>query len=298
MDIDYVFPYVNNNDPKWREIAEKYYPGSKRQPQRYRELGFFKYLLRGISENMPWINSIIMLVDFESQVPEWLNTDTNIRIVTLDEFVPSEFLPTFNSNTIEMFLADIPGLSEGVIYGNDDFIPLSAISEVDYFNDDGCPKISYSIKYRLNNSFRRQCKRNWDVVARHLNNLSIGKGKFCEQSHEPQAITLSLLKQASIITENDRLSSITTIRDFKRKNLSQYIYFDYAIATNACIKRKSYYAFKELTRQNLGDIIDIITNKKKKWICLNDSEKTQMDIIGDIIKALDTIYPQKCKYEK
>ena len=36
------------------------------------------------------------------------------------QFIPNNFLPTFNSCTIEMFIGNIKGLSEYFIYGNDD----------------------------------------------------------------------------------------------------------------------------------------------------------------------------------
>lgn len=298
MKIDYVFPYVNCSDPAWVKMAEEYFPGKSWKSCRYRDLGFLRYLFRAFSENMPWLNSIILLVDFKSQVPKWLHTEnTNIKIVTLDEFIPKEYLPTFNSNTIEMFLADIPDLSEHIIYGNDDFIPLQPLKENDYFTSEGIPKISYKVKYKINTHFRGQCKRNWNLVYQHFNNLPISKDTFYEQTHDPQAITLSLLRETTDLLKEDMLASITRKRDFS-KNYSQYIYFNYAICSGNYRFREKYHLFKELKTKNLPIIVDTIRNSTVKWICLNDSEKTDMNIIKDIIRALDMRYPRRCIYEE
>lgn len=297
--VDYIFPYVDSSDPNWQKMASAYFPNKTWKPQRFRELGFLKYLFRGFAENMPWLHNIIMLVDFKSQIPKWLKLEnTNIRVVTLDEFVPKKYLPTFNSNTIEMFLANIPDLSEYLIYGNDDFIPLSKSEITDYFTDEGLPRISYKLKDSARTAFRKQCKRNWDIVAAHFPDINLGKGKFYEQLHCPQPITLSLLKEASEVLEKERINSITRKRDFNGKNLSQYIYFNYTIVSRKCEKKNGDYVYKDLTVNNLKSIIKEIECSKNKWICLNDSAKTKLSIIKDIIKELEEKFPDKCTYEK
>lgn len=43
-----------------------------------------------------------------------------MHVVRHEEFIPSEFLPTFNSGTIECFLHRIPGLAPCFVYANDD----------------------------------------------------------------------------------------------------------------------------------------------------------------------------------
>lgn len=297
--VDYIFPYVDSTDPNWQKMANKYFPDKKWPPQRYRELGFLRYVFRGLAKNMPWLNEIIILVDFESQIPDWLNlNNTNIRVVTLDEFIPEKYLPTFNSNTIEMFLAKIPGLSEYLMYGNDDFIPISESKISDYFTENGLPKISYKLKNSVNTPFRAQCKRNWNTVAKYFPNIKLKNNDFYEQLHCVQPITLTLLQEASDLLEKERLESITRKRDFKIKNLSQYIYFNYAIASGKCEKRPGDYIFMELTEKKLKNIISEIKTNNNKWICLNDSSKTKTSIIKYIIDALNQKFPDKCHYEK
>lgn len=297
--VDYVFPYVNSLDLNWQKMARKYFTDKKWAPQRYRELGFLKYVFRGLAENMPWLNEIIILVSSKSQIPEWLDTNNDkIRIVTHNEFIPKKYLPTFNSNTIEMFLADIPDLSEYLIYGNDDFIPLSKLEISDYFTENGIPKISYRLRNTMKTAFQIQCKRNWDVVAKYFPDIKLKKNEFYSQLHCSQAITLSILQEASELLEKERLDSITRKRDFKTKNLSQYIYFNYAIASNKCEKKLCDYVFKYMTKKELKSIINEIEVGNNKWICLNDSVKTELNTIKFIINALEQKFPAKCICEK
>ena len=53
--------------------------------------------------------------------PDWLNLDhPKLKLVTHKEFMPNEYLPTYNSAAIELNLHRIEGLSENYLYFNDD----------------------------------------------------------------------------------------------------------------------------------------------------------------------------------
>lgn len=297
--VDYIFPYVNSLDPNWQKMARKYFTDKKWASQRFRELGFLKYVFRGLAKNMPWLNKIVFIISSKSQIPAWLDVNNDkIRIVTHDEFIPKKYLPTFNSNTIEMFLANIPGLSEYLIYGNDDLIPISKSEISDYFTETGLPKISYRLRDTMKTAFQIQCKRNWSVVAKYFPDIKLKKNEFYSQLHCSQAITLNILQEASELLEKERLDSITRKRDFKIKNLSQCIYFNYAIASGKCKMKSCDYVFKYITKKKLKSIIDEIKAGNNKWICLNDSVKTELDVIKFIISALEQKFPDKCIYEK
>lgn len=152
MKVSFVFPYVDGSDPAWRKEYAKWFGNELPERQRFRDLGFLKYVFCGIEENLPWIDEVVMLVSSQSQVPGWLR---NVRIVEHKEFIPEELLPVFNSNAIEMFLADVPGLNEGIIYSNDDFIPIGKMEYNDYFTSDGLPRMSYSEKIHPSSSYQK-----------------------------------------------------------------------------------------------------------------------------------------------
>ena len=139
--IDIVIPYVNNQDPVWQKEYEKYKNIKSsslhaNSEVRYRDWGTLKYLLRSIETNIPWINKVFIIVCSESQIPEWLDTSNpKLEIVLHKDYIPEQFLPTFNANTIETFLHRIKNLSEHFIYGNDDFFFLKPLEREDFFKD-------------------------------------------------------------------------------------------------------------------------------------------------------------------
>ena len=135
---DLVVPYVDANDENWRQVFRKYNANNNLQldngEERFRGQGeFFRFFFRGIEKNVPWINNIFLLVQSKSQVPSWLDT-AKIKVITHDQFIPKKYLPTFNSTTLEMFLWNIPGLSNHFLYANDDFFFLKELKYEDFFD--------------------------------------------------------------------------------------------------------------------------------------------------------------------
>ena len=52
---------------------------------------------------MPWIRNLYLIVSNKEQVPAWVNQE-NVKIVLHEDIIPAQFLPTFNSTAIEMFI--------------------------------------------------------------------------------------------------------------------------------------------------------------------------------------------------
>lgn len=296
--IDYVFPFVDHSDISWQQELKKYKGNTSIEPQRFRDWGFLRYLFRGFAENLPWLNKVVLLVATESQIPKWLNTDNEkIMVVTHKEFIPERFLPTFNSNTIEMFLPFVPGLSEHIIYGNDDFFPLLPCFPTDYFTEDGVPKVSYRVYKDHIKSFSKACQNNWLLAASRFGGNRLGKNVCHRQFHESQPITLTLMKEAYESMESEMLSSITRFRN-NLKNYSQYVYFDYVIAAGKCVKRDKLYTYYEMSNKNLGKILNTISGDGPKWVCLNDTRLTSENVVMKSVEAFGKKYPNLCEYEK
>ena len=120
--IDLIFPYVDNNDPEWQKLynenvvkhtsdeGKEWYANSV-GAIRFSQNDMLKYLFRGIEKYAPWVNRVHMIVQSDSQIPDWINRD-EVNIIYHKDFIPEEYLPTFNSCTIEMFLHNIKDLSE------------------------------------------------------------------------------------------------------------------------------------------------------------------------------------------
>ena len=140
--IDLVIPYVNNNDLVWRKNYVDFCGKNRLQEKIVEMLGamyggltFIYDQLKLAKKNMPWINKIYLLLSNEEQVIHSL-LPPNVVCVYHNEFIPGQFLPTFNSTTIEMFLWNIKGLSEKFIYANDDMLPTGALKPSDFFCGD------------------------------------------------------------------------------------------------------------------------------------------------------------------
>jgi len=137
--IDIVLPWVDGNDPMWQAEKKKYQQElntdcDANSEIRYQSWDNLHYWFRAVEKFLPWVNNIYLITC--GHVPEFLNTEhPKLKLVKHSEYIPEEFLPTFNSNTIEMNVHRIEGLSENYILFNDDTIPLMHIDEEYYFKN-------------------------------------------------------------------------------------------------------------------------------------------------------------------
>lgn len=136
--IDFVITWVDGSDPKWQKEKAKYDSNSgDNRKNRYRDWGLLKYWFRAVEQYAPWVNKIHFVT--WGHVPDWLDTSNpKLHIVKHEDFIPHEFLPTFNSVAIELFLHKIPDLSENFVYFNDDMF-LNAPVKPSYFFRNNLP---------------------------------------------------------------------------------------------------------------------------------------------------------------
>lgn len=136
MQIDYVIPFVDCTDPNWQTLYNQHTHNTILS-RRYRDNGTLKYQLRGIEKNFPWVNKVFIIVQSPSQIPKWLRVDhPKISIVYHNEYIPNEYLPTFNSVPIELNIHRIKELSNTFILSNDDILPIKPQESTNYFVDD------------------------------------------------------------------------------------------------------------------------------------------------------------------
>ncbi|MDV2912142.1 Stealth CR1 domain-containing protein [Pediococcus acidilactici] len=140
--IDFVVTWVDSNDINWQKKMNGHLKkmGKKQLmvgEERYHDFGFFKYWFRAVEKYAPWVNHVYVLTD--QQVPYFFTQSEKVTIVDHSEFIPKEYLPTFNSNSIEMFLDKIPELSEHFVYFNDDMLLNAPVTPSDFFDEHGVP---------------------------------------------------------------------------------------------------------------------------------------------------------------
>ena len=133
--IDFVVTWVDGNDPEWFKEKLKYLEHAGQSgdtPNRFRDWCTFKYWFRGVEKFAPWVNRVYLVTC--GHYPEWLNTaHPKLRLVKHTDYIPQECLPTFNSNTIEMFIHKIPDLNEHFVLFNDDIFLTAPTVPEDFF---------------------------------------------------------------------------------------------------------------------------------------------------------------------
>ena len=138
-DIDLVIPWVDGSDPAWQSQRNRYLKYKGTNDGFYRDNGLMRYWFRCVDRNMPWIRHIFFIT--WGHTPEWLDTKhPRLRIINHRDYLPHEFLPTFNSNTLSLNLHRIEGLSEHFIYAEDDIFFVGRQSPEDYFSEAGLPR--------------------------------------------------------------------------------------------------------------------------------------------------------------
>lgn len=295
-DIDVVIPYVNARDRLWMKdytTTTGIYTVSN---VRFRDWGSLKYLLRSISDNMPFVRNVILLLARESQVPEWLNQE-NVKIVYHRDFIPAQFLPTFNSCTIECFLYNIPDLSEYFLYFNDDMFPINPLAVSDFFTD-GKPHIDFlrHESYPTNNMYRIHCRNGLDLIAStfHKEKYPVGKLICPEHSIMPMRKSTTEIVGEACKAAIERSASMLRMP----KNLNQYIYPYYEYYTDHYVNDIYGYMYIDM-HESITDIRRALFSDMLQVVCLNDSDKVKdyKKTREELLKLLEEKFPNKCKYE-
>ena len=294
--IDIIFPYVDCNDPNWQALYNEAVTNRNNNDlvpkklatgdERFRENGLLKYVFRSIEKHIPWVNKVHMIVQSESQIPKWINRK-NVNIVYHKDFIPEEYLPTFNSGTIEMFLHKIEPLSNKFIYGNDDTFFNYNFKPTDFFLNN---RLVFGVKRRLLHK-----KWIWDTTLR-LNDqqlLRMSSSVIYEIQHTFTPHMKSLIADIHKIHKNKIYNSISQFR--MAKNYNHWIYGLYYYKNGKMINRHYKYGKEFISERSLNKLK---TNwNRYKSICLNDSDKTSPELIRQFIDLFEIHFPKKSKYE-
>lgn len=266
---DLIIPMVFDSDPLWQldfRRLNRTYHASDFDAARWRSWGTEHLLVKAIRKFMPWISTIHILLARESQIQDWMWKE-DVHVVFHKDFIPKRFLPTFNANTIEMFLHEIPGLSDRFIYGNDDMYPLAYLPP-EYFFDDGKPCQKYiRCKYpEKPNTFQRFCMNGLNMIAadfgQHFTDTWMVSG------HGFSPFLKSTCEKVWELHGEQILSSITA--DRTPTNYNQYIYGYYQHFSGQYSKNIPPHV--TLSVAFPPQEIERIMNKGFGVVCVNDHE--------------------------
>lgn len=175
--IDFVVTWVDGSDPDWIKEKQKYSSQMIEQASntaaRFRDGGTLVYWFRAVEKYAPWVNHVYLVTC--GHKPSWLNLQNEkLRFVSYDDFMPKEYLPTFNTNPIELNMWRIPGLSEHFVYFNDDMFVNRPVKPEDFFVN-GLPK-ECAIAKPLYVSAKAAYSQPWRHML--LNDYSVINGSF------------------------------------------------------------------------------------------------------------------------
>lgn len=122
--IDFVIFWVDGSDPAWLAQRREWVPAPNDEledasPIRSRDWRTLRHWFRAVERFAPWVRRVHFVT--WGHMPAWLDTShPKLHVVNHRDFIPAEYLPTFNSLTIGLNLHRIEGLAEQFVVFNDD----------------------------------------------------------------------------------------------------------------------------------------------------------------------------------
>ena len=237
--IDAVITWVDGEDPRHRAkrqaftsadmVAEEHVAGATR----FSSLGEIFYCVASINRFAPWINKIYIVTDEQNpQLEPFLQQhfpQGYIPIEIVDHKTIfrgyEEYLPTFNSISIESMTWRVPGLSSRFIEFNDDLILAAPVTPDDFFTNEGV--VCYASKrcYFLT-ALTRLFKRSKDgsravsYKGTMLNAAAqVGNSRyFLKMDHTPKGLLRTLYEEYFTRNPEALLRNIS----YRFRNASQY----------------------------------------------------------------------------
>lgn len=337
MDIDFVVPWVNSEDPEWQDEKRKYAAGNSYgdSEERFRDWNLMRYWFRCALKNAPWVRKIHFIV--WKNVPDWLDTsDPKLSVVKHEDFLPEEARPCFNSSLLERYLHLIPDLSEHFVYFNDDLFLLGPVSE-DYFFKNGLPEDMLALQPVVANpsnpGMSHLFLNNSLVLARHFDKKSTMRAhrdKFFHFGYPliyfgynllelffPKFTGLYSVHSAAPLLksvfekvweeEGEYLRSLDKNRFREDTDVNQYLFREWGklegrfVPSN--VTRHAYYT--EISEDDEA-LVRLIKNGGKrvlrsdvKCLCINDcgGVRDKERICKDLTDAFDTLYGTPCSFE-
>ena len=324
--IDFVIAWVDGSDPAWLEEKNKYSLNTKNDARdiRFRDFNLLKYWFRAVEKNAPWVNKIYFVT--WGHLPKWLNTEhKKIRVINHKDYIPSKYLPTFSSHTIELNFHRIKDLSEHFVYFNDDMYLLDRVKPEDFFVDGlpcdclvenpitplfgGFSPILNEMGCVINKHFTKAdlkklgFKKYMNPIYKELLIRTVCMGKFTHimgfYNHHLAQPHLKSTFEEVWSKEYDELDKTCSSRFRGLNEVNQWLFKHWNLCTGKF--HPQYPLGKNIKMsQDMKYLSGVILNAKYKTITIND-----VDGLSDIdkrqeilIRSFQKRFPKKCSYEK
>lgn len=325
--IDFVIPWVDGNDPDWRrEFAVARHAANEDASEiRYRDWRNLQYWFRAVEQFAPWVRRIQFIT--WGHLPAWLNTSNpKLHIVNHTDYIPSAYLPTFNSNVIELNIPRIEGLAEHFVLFNDDTFLCRPSTPTDFFRK-GLPCDMARLSVVQPSSVGHIVYNNLELInASHSKNETLRR--HFAKWFSPRYGAVNLLKSLTLVP----WSTFSGILDHHMPQPYLLSQFEHAWNTwGTQLDATCHHPFRDLTDlshwlirydalcrgqfrprglsdcslMTIGDdsidsICRDIETQRYRMICMNDSTQiTDFETLSSrLCHAFDEILPEKSSYER
>lgn len=328
--IDIVVLWVDGSDVEWLEEKKQYDKSIvdvSSCAARFRDWNNMQYWFRGVEKFAPWFNNIFFIT--WGHVPAWLNTNhPKIRIVKHTDFIPAEYLPTYNSNAIELNIHRIPELSEHFVLFNDDMFVIKETKAEDYFVD-GKPRDEFVLNpivpHHQMPIIGHTCVNNLLIIDQYFKKSEVLKKSFFKifnfqygsalirtllllpwdsfagihNTHLPQAHLKSTFETLWEL-EPEKLHN-TCLNKFRRYNdVSHWLMRYWNLCKGNFVPRRSSFGKLFNASDNNEEAVSYIIKQKGLAVCIND---TSIDFNfkkaeEEINEAFEAILSEKSSFEK
>ena len=335
--IDFVMPWVDGQDRQWQAEKRRYEgkesaaEGDANDDCRYRDFGLLRYWFRSVEKFTPWVNNIYFVTC--GQKPEWLD-ESNPRLKLIDhrDYIPSEYLPTFNSNTIELNLFRIKELSEHFVLFNDDAFLLRPLPQEFFFrNEDPVIACELAIPAWLGYNMTSRIALNNSGILKYSMNIEHHVWKHWNKFFNIRALGLPrAMKNLAAVTINRGVifgsfghlthshlkSSFARIWDRKPDLMDLVSRFRFRsdegishwLASGWNMLDGRFYPAHErhrgicvnLTKDTVKTVCETIVGQSYPTVCMNDSPGCEdvFRLFGKVAEAFETLLPEKSSFEK
>ena len=329
--IDFVVTWVDGQDEAWRKERAKYCAtdGEDNGECRYRDWGLLSYWFRGVEAFAPWVRRVHFVT--WGHLPPWLNTECpKLHIVRHEDYIPREFLPTFNSNVLEIYLHRIPELSERFVYFNDDVYLLRPVKP-DHFFRDGRPVDLLAFQPVVvdanSDVFPYLILNNMIALNRHFpkrENVRRQLGSYLHVGYPPLYFFYNLLESCfgsytGLYTvhgpsplcretfqevwekEGAWLTGMSGNRFRSRNDLTPYLFREWQKLSGKFHPRK---VKRDIHYHNLGEdrkrLLRVIRGQKKPILCVNDTASARHEerVRQELREAFQQILPERSSFER
>lgn len=331
-EIDFVVTWVDGSDKAWRAEKARYSGNGliDDSEERYRDWGLLRYWFRGVEQFAPWVRKVHLVT--WGHLPAWLDVENpKLHIVRHEDYVPKEFLPTFNSNVLEIYLHKIEGLSEQFVYFNDDMYLIHSVEPEDFFRKGKpCDMLAFQpvVANPTNPVMTHLLINNSLVLCKYFDkreNVKKQPEKYFNPWYPPLYLFYNLMelafpKYTGFYTvhgpspfcrktfeeiwekEGKLLSEMPANRFRSVDDVTPYLFREWQKLSGNFVPQNVHKLFRYYDiKEDNSDLARILTGKKKKIICINDGSIKGGDadrIQAELTEAFEKILPKRSSFEK